>query len=278
LSDPTEASPAATTPTLMDASYSGSYGEFYARHWWWRAREHHVMRFVRRYARPGPAAKALDVGCGDGLFWSRLTDFAQVEGVEPDPLLVPAGSPLRDRIEIADFLVGRPRAADHDLVLMLDVLEHIENSGAALRRVASLLGPDGRFVVTVPALRYLWSNFDVLSGHHRRYTKRSLRAELEGAGLQVLTIRHCYTWTVAPLVLRKWFFRAETGEDSHFVKPPIAPLNQFLYLLSRLDHWVSARVPMPFGSSLIAVAAVRDDRPNAAGDGDRDHTKETRNV
>lgn len=253
---PDAARDAGSPATLMKSAYSRSYGGFYRRHWWWRAREQQVLHSVRRFATwHGRRAKILDVGCGDGLIWPRLAPIGEVAGIEPDAGQIAPGSPVRDRIEVSGFLTARPRPADHDLVLMLDVLEHIEEEQRALVRVRELLGPHGRFVVTVPALPALWSEFDEMSGHYRRYTKRSLRTALETAGLRVLSVRYCYLWTVLPLFARKFFFRAASGEDSSFVQPPPGPVNSLLYAVSLADHALSRRVPVPAGSSLIAVAA-----------------------
>src|SRR5256885_13982486 len=108
---------------------------------------------------------------------------------------------------------------------MLDVLEHIQAERAAARRAAELLAPGGMLVLTVPALQVLWSEFDELSGHYRRYNRRTLQAVLERAGLQVVSVRYVYAWTVLPLFARKLFFSAGKGSDSHFVKAPVRPLN-----------------------------------------------------
>ncbi|MFE6691754.1 class I SAM-dependent DNA methyltransferase [Streptomyces sp. NPDC057743] len=256
---PPDAAAGADSPaTLMESAYSRSYGAFYGRHWWWRARENHVLHFVRRFATwRERGAKILDDGCGDGLIWPRLATVGEVQGIEPDAGQIAPDSPVRDRIEVSGFLTARPRPADHDLVLMLDVLEHIEEEQRALVRVRELLGAHGRFVLTVPALPALWSKFDEMSGHYRRYTKRSLRSALEAAGLRVLSVRYCYLWTVPPLFARRFFFRATAGEDSSFVQPPPGPVNSLLYAVSRVDHALFRRVPVPAGSSLIAVAARR---------------------
>ncbi|MGW8379832.1 class I SAM-dependent methyltransferase [Streptomyces sp. ODS28] len=242
--------------TLMDSGYAGMYSDMYARHWWWRAREENVKHTVRRHRtwRRGHA-KILDVGCADGLNWRSLREEGDIEGIEPDASLLAPGSPHLPRIEVADFLRGRPRAADHDLMVMLDVLEHIGDERAALDRVRRLLAPHGRFLLTVPALPVLWSEFDTLSGHFRRYTRASLRAALEGAGLRVLALRYCSVWTVPPLFARRLFFRAAASEHSSFVQPPPRPLNAALYGWSRAEHALTRTLPAPFGSSLLAVAA-----------------------
>lgn len=246
---------------LMQAPYSSVYADAYRTHWWWRARERNVLRFVRRYGRWEGRARILDIGCGDGLIWPALEHLGDVEGIEPDGTMIAPDSPWRARIEVADFLTSRGRDDRYDLVVMLDVVEHIADDHAALARAASLLGDDGVLVLTVPALPLLWSEFDDLSGHARRYTRRSLRAALERAGLTVLDLRYYYAWPVLPLLARRAFFRVAKGEDSAFVKAPPRPVNWLLYRLSLVDHWITRRVPVPAGSSLVAVAR----RPRAVG-------------
>jgi hypothetical protein len=106
-------------------------------------------------------------------------------------------------------------------------------------------------------MKVLWSEFDELSGHHRRYDRRSLRAALEGAGLHVVSLRYTIGWTVLPLLLRRLFFSADAAEHSHFVKAPVRPINALLRRLSMLDHQITRRLPVPFGSSLTAVVVKR---------------------
>jgi len=247
-----------SAPNLMDPDYSREYGDTYRGHWWWEARERNALVYVRRAALSAAGRpRILDVGSGDGLMWDRLDEIGEVEGIEPDGAMIDPDSRWRSRIEVADFLDGRPRPAVYDLVLMLDVLEHIDDDHAALLRARSLLTDTGRLIVTVPALMSLWSEFDVLNGHHRRYDRAALRSALRRAGLEPLDVRYVYTWPVLPLLLRKRFFRLEQGSRSRFVKAPPAPINRLFYYLSCADHWLTRRIRTPFGSSLVAVASLR---------------------
>lgn len=246
------------TELLMDSAYGRMYRDLYERHWWWRAREAQVLHWVRKLTPAGSAqrqpAKILDIGCGDGLTWHRLADFGRVEGIEPDARLVDPASPRRARIEIASFPASRPRETRYDLVLMLDVLEHIEEDRAALRRVASLLSEGGHAIITVPALRLLWSEFDVLNGHRRRYRRKELRQALEAAGLEVVILRYYYVWTVLPLLARRLLFRSDAAGESRFLEVPPAPINRLLRILSVAEHRLTEWLPMPVGSSIFAVA------------------------
>ena len=88
----------------------------------------------------------------------------------------------------------RPLASDvptHDAVLALDVIEHLDDDSAAVRRLGSLTKPGGLVVVSVPALPELYGEFDGIQGHRRRYLPQGLRDGLRrfgpgsGAGLLV---------------------------------------------------------------------------------------------
>lgn len=240
----------------MDEQYSRSYADTYSGHWWWEARQRNTLEYVSQISRlSATRPRILDVGCGDGLMWDRIEGIGDVEGIEPDAGMIRTDSQWRSRIEVADFVEGRPRATPYDLILMLEVLEHIPDDHAALKRAASLLTDTGRLIVTVPALTWLWSEFDTLSGHHRRYNRRTLRAALENAGLQPRDVRYYYVWPVLPMLLRKLFFRAELGARSRFIKAPPAPVNSLLYYGSCVEHWLTRRYYAPVGSSLIAVAS-----------------------
>ena len=153
----------------------------------------------------------LDVGCGDGLFFERLEEFgAVVEGLEPDATLV-ADPRWRSQIRTLPLGPGACDAGASDLVLMLDVLEHIADDRDALRAVRDALSPGGFLLLTVPALAALWSRHDEANEHHRRYGPMGLREVLEASGLEVVTLRYFFAWTVAPLLVRRWLAPAGVG-------------------------------------------------------------------
>ena len=67
----------------MDPKYGERYRELYEKHWWWRARTELIVDALHRLRPPQGWKDILDIGCGDGLFFDRLSSFGQVEGVEP---------------------------------------------------------------------------------------------------------------------------------------------------------------------------------------------------
>ena len=84
---------------------------------------------------------------------------------------------------------------------MFDVLEHIEDEAAALRRVHGLLRPGGRLFLTVPAYQFLFSVDDRIAGHFRRYTIASLTGALLESGFRVELASYMFA-PLPPLVFR----------------------------------------------------------------------------
>src|SRR5947207_3124809 len=114
--------------TAMDVQYAAAYPELYHRHWWWRVREEILLRKIRRILPDGHDARILDVGCGSGLFFDRLEQFGYVEGVEADQAAVERSGRWRNRIAVGNLDATYSPAARYDLILMLDVLEHIHDT------------------------------------------------------------------------------------------------------------------------------------------------------
>jgi 2-polyprenyl-3-methyl-5-hydroxy-6-metoxy-1,4-benzoquinol methylase len=194
----------------------------------------------------------LDIGCGDGLFFDRLAEFGDVEGVEPSADLVNPGNPHRDRIYVCPFDANFRPNKQYSLILMLDVLEHMEDPVGALRHALDLLSPEGRVIITVPAFMALWTNHDVLNHHLTRYTKQSFREVARRSGLGIQEARYFYHWTfpakLATRVMEEVFHPAP---DAPKIPPNWA--NQALFWLSRLEQKALSALPIPFGSSLMMV-------------------------
>jgi 2-polyprenyl-3-methyl-5-hydroxy-6-metoxy-1,4-benzoquinol methylase len=236
----------------VEREYGERYRDLFEKHWWWRARTEYIVETLRRLQGQAGWTNILDVGCGDALFFDRLAEFGEVEGVEPSWELVNPDSPYRVGIHICAFDESFQPGKKYSLILMLDVLEHLDRPAAALRHAVDLLVPGGTFVATVPAFMALWTNHDVLNHHRIRYTKGTLREQVKGTGLLIVEERYLYHWTV-PVKLG---VRAAERILRLKPKPPKAAdgwMNRIFYQMSRLEQKTLSRLPMPFGSSLLLV-------------------------
>lgn len=241
----------------MDSAYAAHYAELYHRHWWWRAREAAILAELRRLRPPTGWQRILDVGCGDGLFFDRLAEFGEVEGVEPDTALLDPAGPWRRAIHAVPFDEGFRPANRFDVILMLDVLEHLEKPEAALRHALSLLTRGGIVVITVPALQSLWTRHDDLNHHIMRYDRRSMRRLASAAGLRILRQRYLFQWLV-PVKLAVRALEAIHPPRRRLPRIPPEPINGLLAAITRLESEVALRVSLPLGNSLLVSGTATD--------------------
>jgi SAM-dependent methyltransferase len=239
----------------MRSEYAEEYAELYRHHWWWRAREEFLVGILQRRLPSDGSSRILDVGCGAGLFFGRLSEFGSVQGVETDATMRTGRPEIDDRIHwgTLDTFAAESR---FDAVLMLDVLEHLADPLPPLRRAVALAADRGMLVATVPAFRALWTSHDDLNEHFERYSKRSFGKLLRQAGWRVETLHYFFHWTFpAKLAVRllEWLSPRRDGAPELPRIPPM-PVNRALYLLSRLEQGHLASARLPFGSSLLAVA------------------------
>jgi SAM-dependent methyltransferase len=253
----------------MDRTAYDRFFELEERHFWRIAKRRLVLEWLARY-RPGREnLRILDVGGACSLITRELGRFGTVECIEADAATVEfARERLGVNIRQGSFpdvaLEGR-----FDAITMLDVLEHIEDDLAALRAARRLLKDGGLLLVTVPALRWLWSDHDVALHHYRRYLRRELAAILERAGFEVERCSY-YTSLLLPfLTLQRLAGRLKNrlrpspaldhrqskivSAPTYDVKVPFAPLN-LAFSVAMWKERLSLRLTdLPVGSSLIAA-------------------------
>jgi SAM-dependent methyltransferase len=236
----------------MDAQYAAAYPALYRNHWWWRVREEILLRKIRR-ALPGSRdARILDVGCGAALFFSALQQFGHVEGIESDPAAVERSGQWRSRIVVGELDDSYHPSAPFDLILMLDVLEHMRCPDRLLHRAAAILTPHGRILVTVPAFKWLWTAHDDLNHHVTRYTAHEIRTAIQRAGLVTVETGYMFQSLVVPKLLVR---ARETLRSGSARVPGIPPpvLNSAARAWFRAEYSLAGW--LPFGSSVLAIAA-----------------------
>jgi SAM-dependent methyltransferase len=136
---------------------------------------------------------------------------------------------------------------EFDLATALDVLEHLDDDGAALAELRRVVRPGGALVVTVPAHPRLWSRHDELNHHRRRYTRSSLRAPAVAGGWEVARLTHFNTLLLPVAAVLRRFDRGDGLEI------PPAPLNRALEVPLRLERAaIGAGISLPAGLSLLA--------------------------
>ena len=246
----------------MTASNKGFSAERLARleeierwHFWFRGRRILVNHLISRESIERHPLH-LEIGCGTGRTAREMSERGhRVVAVD----LRPEGLQALRRADPSAMLVRADatklpfRRESFDLVTALDVLEHVDDT-AALNELREVIRPNGRLIVSVPAMPWLWSARDIDAGHMRRYTPILLRGALMRARLVVVTVRY-YQFVLFPIVVVSRFFgrgaRGLAARDREEIRIPF--LNKLLGWVNSAEAVISAHVRLPWGSSLVAV-------------------------
>jgi ubiquinone/menaquinone biosynthesis C-methylase UbiE len=246
----------------MRTEFYDEYVEVEDSHWWFRGRNVILPALLRQYLRP--PIKILDVGSGGGMIASSLLEFGSVAVCDVDQRCEEA---VRRRGGLT-FRYGRAEAipfddGSFDLVTAFDVIEHVEDDGAALREFVRVVRPGGGVAIAVPAYQWMWGRQDVVSGHFRRYTQRLLRDRIESAGLRIQRLTAFNTVLFLPAAAIRLFrgrVRPEQPQQaddlvrSDFSMTPPGPVNDVLATLFAAERMPLRVMDLPFGVSLFAFA------------------------
>lgn len=214
-----------------------------------------LQRWLGPHLPADPGAAILDVGCGRGYALALLRElgYMKLEGIDSDAGQVTFARRRGLPVTLVADTVAHLRAGgpSYDLVLLMDVLEHIPATSRAefLQTVAGSLRPGGRLICTVPnaasMLAGYWRYVDPT--HHTLFTVQSLDHALHQSGLETMSIQPV-EFTVRPRYLFWW--------------PGPRTLLWWLRCLVRL-HWRMVQLAelgweqgrhTPVGPNLLAVA------------------------
>jgi len=150
-----------------------------------------------------------------------------------------------------------PFRNEFSMIGAFDVIEHIPDDVRAVSEMSAALKSGGMLLITVPQHEALWSAYDVASKHCRRYSRRSLTALLERAGLTVVATTS-FVSLALPLL---WWVRLRDRRKDPVNFDPVAELelpswqNRLLTTVMRIEARLrSFGLPLTFGGSLVVAA------------------------
>jgi hypothetical protein len=163
----------------MDLKEEDILGDAIHGHWYYVSKGRAMRHLLGRIR----TNEVLDVGAGSGIFSRQLLEHGVADSaICLDPLYADERTESHSGRPIA--FVRNVDIVRQDLVLMMDVLEHVDDDVGLLRRYA----PQGHVLITVPAFPFLWSGHDVFLEHRRRYTRVMLEETVRKAGLEVVRL------------------------------------------------------------------------------------------
>lgn len=246
----------------MDVKEADILGESAGSHWYYASKARALLQFLK-----GLRVKTvLDVGAGSGVFARKLLDAGVCQrAVCVDPAYAAErterhnGHEIRFLREAAD-IPGAPA----ELILMMDVLEHVDDDVGLLRQTTRNLRPQDRVAISVPAFQFLWSGHDVFLEHRRRYTRRQLEAVVREAGLEPLRSGYFFglLFPVAALqrLLDRWRLKSGAAEPKSALSAQSPALNTVLVSLHDLER----RILFPFNRLAGLTVFCLAHRPDKA--------------
>lgn len=208
-------------------------------HWWIKTRFLYLDRALS-FLKNRKNVVVYEFGCGTGqnLWYLRtVSKFSKLIksclGLDPE---LPEGfraEGLKECDQLSRNL-SDAKVGFADLVIGMDVLEHINDDKLALEAWVLSLKDDGYIFITVPAFQTLWSYHDELLDHKRRYTKESLLDIADSAGLEPVYLRYAFSY-LYPVIYLVRKLKASSGNTSTDLKLPPSFINAILYFLGEIE-------------------------------------------
>lgn len=203
--------------------------------------------------------RILDIGCGSGGLSAELQKHGnEVVSQDTSSTMVEMCRRYLSRCGCSDANVRTGSIDDiqerhyFDTVVALDVIEHIRDDGRALERMRLALKLEGRLVLSVPALGWLYGPKDEQVGHFRRYGRAALAKLVESHGFEIETIRYWNALGVLPVWFSAKVLRRRLNEAFRYKQRSTAQR-----INTVLRWWfmvVENRVLFPVGVTLLVVA------------------------
>ena len=223
-------------------------------HWWFVARRSIIEQVIRNLNLPADA-EIFEAGCGTGGNLAMLSHHGRVYGMELNETARNFASDLQIGEIQPGFLPDNIPFPDQnfDLIVLLDVLEHLEEDTASLQALSRKLKPSGWLLITVPAYPWLWSKHDELLHHKRRYLLNNLRQIVGNAGYNVDFASH-FNFVLFPLIAVVILVQRLFNKGGNEQNIPARLINQILTFLFGIERHLIGRLSIPFGVSLLLLA------------------------
>ena len=241
----------------MDLKEEKAIGGDPASHWYYISKG----KAIRSLIGEGPYASILDVGAGSGVFSRMLTQA----GVADEAVCVDPNYSDEFLARPGDGKIDYMRAIDESdaaLVMMIDVIEHVDDDVALMADYVRMTKPGAKFLISVPAFNFLWSAHDVFLEHRRRYTLQSLERAVSAAGLE--PVKLCYFFGMLfPAVAAMRIAGRVAGGETKAAASALKPAPDWLTRALVAVHDVERRTLFPINRLAGVTAFCLAERPAA---------------
>ena len=229
-------------------------------HWWFVARRKIIQRAINNLDLPRNI-RILDAGCGNGDNLSLLSTFGDLVAFEKNEYALKTAKSKKIgeiyKAELPDKLPNTVKT-NFDLIVLLDVLEHIDDDSKSLTTVRKLMNNKGIILITVPAFQWLWSEHDVIHHHKRRYSKSKLREKLDSSGFRIKYISYFNTLLFPFALVERIGQKIFSPSNPEILELSNNKINFLLEKIFSLEAIFMNKISLPFGLSLVAIAEKKN--------------------
>lgn len=143
--------------------------------WWYVSRNELINLIIKKYVNL-KEPKIIDIGCGCGILIEYLKNkgFKYVKGIDVEKKFVDEAIKRGNNVILCDIEKDIEVTEKYDVVILSDVIEHIENDKKVISNILDIMNKGGLCILFVPSFKILWSWHDVINGHKRRYLLRDI--------------------------------------------------------------------------------------------------------
>lgn len=193
----------------------------------------------------------VEIGAGSAFFLSKASVlFPEADCIAVDPYYDINNFPKYKNLSYSLKIPNKQA----DLVMLIDVLEHVEDDLELLTHASNSANKGSKYIISVPAFKFLWSGHDDFLGHKRRYKVKELSELIESAGLKVEDCGYLFGGIFPGVVLFR-FIKKILGKSkgaSSDMRPIRSATNKFMKIFLKLSGPINKN--RYFGLSAYAIA------------------------
>jgi len=230
-----------------------------AHHWWYIGRRKIIfdwlLRILANYSNPN----ILDLGCGTGHNLQNIREKGYEKSLGLD-ISFDALSFCRQRklqgLVCGDGVLLPFPNQSFDVVIALDMLEHIKDDASALEGLHRVLRAGGRLVLFVPAFQFLWGLQDEVSHHFRRYTAAEVKTKMSKAGFEIEKLSYANLFLFPVIFAGRILFKLWKNKSNVISENDLSPTwsNKILGSIFGFEHFLLRKINFPIGVSLLCIA------------------------
>lgn len=241
--------------TMDDQEYEKLYK--FEKSYWWHVGRRAILESLLKKFLNNKQNQILEIGCGTGGNLKILGYWGKTLGLDNSEKALD----FCKKKGLDNVFLGNAEQMDFsnesfDLVVALDVLEHIKEDKKVVKEAWRVLKQNGYFIITVPAYQFLWSEHDKALIHYRRYAASDLANMLQKANFNIIKMSYLvsfvFPFVLGYRILRKILFPNNKKNLAYFSLPK--PINNFFILLLKIESFLLQYLDLPFGTSIICIA------------------------